>query len=1330
MLEGSNSPEMSGHPPAAHNFEFPAVTDPAEEITVPGPSDTPPIRRAAEATYAGIGVTVQTEIAPPSDTPGQHKGGAPTEAVDATQETIQPRRRAAPGIVRVRYTEKPIITPGETVAPDRKHTPGTHTVPNAVIGATRRGRTHEFRIIKGTPNGETHIYTTPALLPPGSVHERVEPTEGDDAQELLTPSNLQSWGILVRAPLPVVDDISTQDTRDPERADRRDMDITTHHREIRDPNAIIIVGEPIPDDALKPLIDTAYVDFRKAESKPSMQSMRPEYETRLREVSSMVGRNGVREYAIVGAETDDQLDAIAEAAAGRLLSATNHKGWIPILDQNGSVAAFGSPEAAKAVARGLPLTPDAVVHAREFADEFVYPSDSIPGVGKTYDTRFSAHGPKLAPGADTVKLARVYHKGIPTTEMLKIDKKVFGRHGIIIGMTGSGKTEFEMQVATASTIAAHERARETGGPVDHTVTIFDGEKRGDFNELANRLAAIPGATKEQSTVTIVDPLSNGVLPTFDAMRLVGNTFEEQRAIGVAAYSAGVTEGDAREVFTKYTGIAIDLAGARNGWGKEWAYDTPATATRAQMLDALKEATEVSGFSAEIKGNVGSFNENKFKQKMQESAGMLLHPHGYPVDIHKVNHNEGATVFQLGGIMDRTAKGAIMTLGIRGIRSGLRSENNNAPAPYARQLLLVDEPGEILGDNDVGLDNADAWITMRNEGCEGWIAVQGNLKDRVHTNIQSNSANTFAFLTPLQEDRQTIAERTGRTTVDQLAILASTPPGRGVYMGPGLEEAVEVQTLNPYTGEVPRGQGIVAGPEAVLDVGHDRRFYTRHEKQAADEFLNTDLGNKLIEWAEINAPCILNNYPIIPINGSLKDELNQMLSDDTPPTPEGVSPRTKLQCALDWVTGDAADSRPQIMNFMKRNHLAVVLREAMEANIPPDAPPPELPPTHVVYPHAKLRLVQEKVVTALQPPALGPESFTGYCVVPGGDHAWHQRSNIINIEKGHATGLHNTIVALAQGPAGKNPDILKQALTEAWGTAAAAEDPAANNSEAAAAMLSGIDLGKLRETLQRFAVDAPEDQTTAEYIHGRIRSKVLQPLSPQGQKILEAMTADLEPNPTYIGYTEMLDHVNHYIEEYQKNQEALPLTEESEKYGYDFTAPNALAQLEVIKICIKVEVAKAGNYPVEMTDDFFAHDRRTGTGFTIDNTVAHAQLSALPKGAVNATQRAVINMGKPPDISLIATLSAASDPEQAGNVWIEHVKERFIHPEHVRNNKIRQLIAAGLHPQQAIEAIPEPDYLPPSATQDFLAGGYGTPLFHLKANAKAVNAAKNKTSGRS
>jgi hypothetical protein len=462
-------------------------------------------------------------------------------------------------------------------------------------------------------------------------------------------------------------------------------------------------------------------------------------------------------------------------------------------------------------------------------------------------------------------------------------------------------------------------------------------------------------------------------------------------------------------------------------------------------------------------------------------------------------------------------------------------------------------------------------------------------------------------------------------------------------------------------------------------------------------MDTQLGNKLIEWTELNAPLILNSYPIIPIDGGFKQALNEIMNDEVPTAEGAISLKTAFDVAIDAAVGNAADSRPQIMDFMKRADLAEVLRDEMLKNIPYDAPEPETPPVHVIYPHARYNPVREKIIQKLTPPALPAEKFAGYGEIPGGTTATEQEGNTIKIERVAASKVATMLTAM---------------------TTADLDDPA---------IIESLIL-PMRHTILRFVADVPEDKTAEDYISNIIYHRTAHKLTPGEKEALDAITSIVEPDPSIMGFNRAREVVGAYIKEFQEAQPPLDLKTEGEEYGKDFRAPTLLGQLKVVNdYAEQIVKENRGKVTVKMVDDLFAHDRRLGTGYTIDNTVGWEKINALPGGQLHEQQRAEQNNGKPTDMSLLNTLGR--DPMAAAEAWTNHVTERFIYPYESRDAQIATKIKEGVPREEAEKMFPIPDYRPQRSAQGFMSGGYGEHVRVAKTQALVYQAAQEQAAAK-
>jgi hypothetical protein len=1150
------------------------------------------------------------------------------------------------------YTEMPQVhikgraIDGETRNNNGAPDEGAHPNLGGIVNAATAGETITLNIRRDHVGAPVRVVGSEAFTPDNPITGPAE----DVAPMGNTEQQPKVWARMIpkHHATAATDTQAAEDTTQ----DRRAMNLPDFLSKYDGPFDVRVEAKgvmPAKHEELIGDVDDKLYDAQKTRGPKQAQNIR-ELQTHLNRLHEAQDTALVQQGVTIGAPDAVSL-ARAERAASSLFPSDASVTWT-VEKENGRIKSY--PSAKDALAAGASL--DSLMTAEEVQRLIQYPTRDVPGFSIKETDVFAANR-EVRDKGPTIKLAGIYDNEGNYSGQLEIPIREIPRHMAVLGAAGSGKTAAIIQLATGVKEAVQQGTFDPENPTkDCAVIYIDLEKNGIGEQVAKGYARSSNLSEENRTVRVIRPGEDTVQANINPLKPVGrNTPLQQKDIATSAFASRVEDADAKRVLGKWGGQAIGeaytMVGANLATGKsDYECDTPPTPDLrvvAGRVPAVLDKGYGAGVS-QVSGDIKVFASSEADQPTQGS-GSDLFVEGYQVDFSKLTSG-GTTVFELGEIKNTGDKQMALTTILRSVDAELQKLHPLDDATSPDVMIIIDEPGAAYNNNPDGQDNARYLAVSRSRGMAQVLLKQGGVKD-LHPDVRINTSNKLIMNVGAGEDLAAISQDFALPE-DGLRELVGAEPGEGVFRGPGMQKPVRIRTFDPRQQPLLH-EPIVEGPEALLDKGADREFYTRDVRRAARDLLQGNnnknkLGLQILGLAEENILLQTGNAEgLAAPAGKILEELNKL------------DPKVR-DCAVTMALTEQVTARPDIMHAMTRLDLTTKLRDFILDSADGKEPSAE-PDLRLTLNNSRYNAVKRNVV----PPALelGPIADILGESVKGQDGFEQFRS----IQAMESRAFIN---------------VLKLALLTGAGEEV--------KPEAAQAALS--DLGKI--------VGLPTEKT-AEVIRANMQQQLARPLRPKEEEFLSGLETKLKESaeaeekraqeladqtgqpkapPMRITYGYVGYRLDQHIKQHQAKP-AIDMSDWNEKYGEIFTG-QTMGELYKDVVRHEGEYMREHNYKVNTFEMILAPELINRDGdIAIDRVVRGLGRASDPHGAAIERQKSAPTAASPlaayalrEDLPALFNRTASSDIKD----WSERIGVELIHSPDIDMPRGSRLYLQGLY----------------------------------------------------
>lgn len=782
-------------------------------------------------------------------------------------------------------------------------------VAGTLTTAIRDGKPQQLRYRRRGKGGEVVVDATLAMFPPGAP--RIPLEESQEAESQL------SWAFLIaQKKVPEREATAQDDTSDAKKNPREGTDIRPLLEKYPAGQfELIIEATGVPPDKLKELQaktrEKKHTATHTWGEDAEVQILEAQHTELLRAGGSAL----VRQAVVVGAP-EENLATVASIVAEQVLpgedtlwSFEKDKGTIKVFPSEKAALEASAKAALEAYAKAeleasakdfsLSAFMSAEAHARFIR---ITNGQEFPGLPIVEQQDFGTNR-EVSTSADKIPLTNILDNYGNVTGRLEVTEQEFARHTFLLAASGGGKTEMTKQVIVNGAVAEYERFKRGETATLRGNLLVDGAKDGNYDDLSARLRAA-GLPEEMCTIHKVS-LNTLVAANVAFLRLTDTKPTTQITSAAQTFANSYQDPEARRVISKYLAAGMSEGAEQLGWNlltnkSNYKYD-PRMPNMSEVPKYTLEHLENSRYKGDTKQDLGTFAETEIRKHLGGAAGAFF-AGGYLLDPMKIINNPGITLIELGGAEDATAQAMLLTGILRGVSAALEAlKTTPGDVEETRLRIFVDEPGRIFGNDDVGEANAHYLTHIRGRGGSVLIAKQDT--NDIHPSVLSNVGNLLVGRTSNVDDMELFAKRMGCEAQD-LRFLLSCDPGHGVYYGGGMPRPVRIASTNPK--DIPKGEGKVVGPESLLDLDGDRRFYSRDTMAEAKKMLVED-SEGIRTWAELAVIQMAMGRPVPEFNGELRQQY-----DSLPP-----SEKEAFDCAVDHAIKHSVDSRPFLLDIAPR-----------------------------------------------------------------------------------------------------------------------------------------------------------------------------------------------------------------------------------------------------------------------------------------------------------------------------------------------------------------------------------------------------------------------------
>ena len=331
------------------------------------------------------------------------------------------------------------------------------------------------------------------------------------------------------------------------------------------------------------------------------------------------------------------------------------------------------------------------------------------------------------------------HAGIPLND--------FTKHGLIVGMSGSGKTNFSLGML----LRFWKEFRIPFLAIEPTKS-----------EYRSLIDAIPD-------LQIFTPGKSGVSP------YIINPFLPPKNVTVESYAPSLMTAF-KAAFTLPNPLpnvfmrAINAAYTKYGWKKQSTVDDPDAQPFGmyEFIRVFQEEAESLGYKGESKANIESAGLLRLISLIEQNSMIYDSIHTIPLE----DFLSRPTVIELNAITDKEQKSLIMAFLL--IMICIYTKNNMAGDGKLKNILLIDEAHVLLGGGGNGGEGADPKAAtieavedmiaeIRSFGTGIIIADQNPTK--VGRNIVANTNVKVMFKLVEKENRDAVATTTNMSQAD-------------------------------------------------------------------------------------------------------------------------------------------------------------------------------------------------------------------------------------------------------------------------------------------------------------------------------------------------------------------------------------------------------------------------------------------------------------------------------------------------------------------------------------------------------------------------------------